>query len=133
MTFTRILLSILLFIAFQTSNDLHAQININEDIEVSRVMSVYSMKAQENAYIEGWRIQVINTDDRRKMEASRSKFGAMFPDLKMTWKHIQPYYQVRAGAFKTRLELEPLLKSLKEEFPKAIPVRDKIEKSELAL
>lgn len=131
MIHARILLVLLLSILLHSSNSLVAQINIKEDIDVSRVMSVYSMKANENAYVDGWRIQVINTDDRRKMESARSKFGAMHPNLEMTWKHIQPYYQVRAGAFKTRLELEPLLQTLKEEFPRAIPVRDKIEKAEL--
>lgn len=130
--YLRFLIAILMLVILHTSNHLMAQVSINEDIQVSRIMSLYSIKAQENAYVDGWRIQVINTDDRRKMESARSKFGATHPNLKMTWKHVQPYYQVRAGAFKTRLELEPLLKSLKEEFPKAIPVRDKLKKTELA-
>ena len=108
-----------------------SQVIINEDFEVSRVLSIYEQKAFENSEIDGWRIQINNTDDRRTMESIRSKFSSSYPTIKMSWEHVQPYYQVKIGAYKTKLELEPFLRELKEDFPRAIPVRAKIEKSEL--
>ncbi len=112
---------------------LHAQVQINESAEISRVMEAYTNKSQARDYIDGWRIQIINTDDRRQMESARSLFGARYPYLKMTWEHVQPYYKVKVGAYKTKLELESFLRELKTDFPRAIPVRDRIYKSELSL
>ena len=107
-----------------------AQVQINESSDISRVMDAYKMKSQERDFIDGWRIQIINTDDRRQMESARSLFGARYPYLKMTWEHVQPYYKVKVGAYKTKLELESFLRELKTDFPRAIPVRDRIYKSE---
>jgi hypothetical protein len=45
--------------------------------------------------------------------------------------HENPYYSLKVGAFETRLDLEPLLSLFKEDFPDAIPFRDRVMKSEL--
>lgn len=113
------------------SNMVSGQVVINEDSQITLAMESYKEKALSESSIDGWRIQIINTDDRRKMESTRSKFASNYPNLKMTWKHVQPYYQVRVGAYKTKLDLEQFLRELKPYFPSAIPIRDKINKSEL--
>ena len=110
---------------------LQAQVTINEEVEISRAMEAYRSIAQSQEYIDGWRIQIINTDDRRQMEAARSKFASTYPYLKMTWEHVKPYYQVKVGAYKDKMDLESFLRELKNDFPRSIPVRDKINKSEL--
>lgn len=110
-----------------------AQVQINESIEIKNVMDAYTTKSKKRDYIDGWRIQIINTDDRRQMESARSLFGARYPYLKMTWEHVQPYYKVKVGAYKTKLELEAFLRELKSDFPRAIPVRDQIYKSEFTI
>ena len=109
-----------------------SQVVINEDEDISRVMAAYKAIAMQNQYVDGWRIQIINTDDRRQMESARSKFAGRYNHIDMTWEHVRPYYQVKVGAYRTKLELEAFLRELKEDFPRAIPVRDKIHKSELS-
>ena len=113
-----------------TSN---AQITVNEEADISRAMDYYQTLANSTDYVNGWRIQLINTDNRRQMEAARSRFSSEYPYLKMTWEHVQPYYKVKVGAYKDKMELEAFLRTLKADFPRAIPVRDKIYKSELSL
>ncbi len=110
-----------------------AQVVINEDIEIAKALEYYKTLANSVDHVNGWRIQLINTDNRRQMEAARSKFSAEYPYLKMTWEHVQPYYKVKVGAYKDKMELEAFLRELKDDFPRAIPVRDKIYKSELEL
>ena len=78
-----------------------------------------------------WRIQLITTNDRRKMEATRSKFYAIYPDIRLNWKHESPYYHVQIGAYRRKIDLQYFLMSLKEEFPNAIPVLERIPKKEL--
>lgn len=126
------ILRIFLFIVCWISTlDISAQITIQEDAAISEVMSIYSIKANESSAINGWRIQLINTDDRRKMEAAKSKFYGLYPNIPIKWEHVQPYYQVKIGEYKTRMDLEPFLQELRVEFPRAIPIRDVIEKIDL--
>lgn len=117
----------LLGLSFQAQS----QVQINEEPEITRAMEFYKTKAQDANSIDGWRIQLINTDNRRQMESARSKFASRYPNLKMTWEHVQPYYKVKVGAYKDKMDLEAFLRELKSDFPRAIPVRDKINKNEL--
>ena len=111
----------------------NAQVVINEEIEIAKALEYYKTLANSTDHINGWRIQLINTDNRRQMEAAKTKFSSQYPYLKLTWEHVQPYYKVKVGAYKDKMELEAFLRELKSEFPRAIPIRDKIYKSELAL
>jgi hypothetical protein len=113
-----------------TSN---AQVVINEEIEIAKALEYYKTLANSTDHINGWRIQLINTDNRRQMEAAKAKFSSQYPYLKLTWEHVQPYYKVKVGAYKDKMELEAFLRELKSDFPRAIPIRDKIYKSELSL
>jgi len=122
-------IGIICFIGFCSTA--FSQVVINEPIEIKNVMDAYTQLSNSREYVDGWRIQIINTDDRRLMETARSKFASRYPYLKMTWEHVQPYYRVQVGAYKSKLELESFLRELKSDFPRAIPVRDKVNKSEL--
>jgi len=84
----------------------------------------------ENA-IKGWRIQIITTNDRRKMEAAKSKFSSLYPDVDLKWNHVAPYYRVKVGAYENKMQLMGFLLELKKEFPGVIPVMDDVKKSEL--
>ncbi len=124
-----IIFTTIIFVLLWTTT-VQAQVTINEEIEITQAMDVFKTLSSNEDQIEGWRIQIINTDDRRQMEAARAKFAAQYPLLKMTWEHVQPYYQVKVGAYKEKLDLEAFLRELKPDFPRAIAVRDKIDKTE---
>jgi len=122
-----------MFFALVVTGSISAQITVNEEADITRAMDYYKTLANSTNHINGWRIQLINTDNRRQMEAARARFTSEYPYLKLTWEHVQPYYKVKVGAYKDKMELESFLRSLKADFPRAIPVRDKIYKSELTL
>ncbi len=108
-----------------------SQVNISEESDVTRLMERYINYSRSTETVPGWRIQIITTNDRRKMESARSKFASLYPHIHQSWKHVSPYYQVQIGAYRTKLDLQSFLIELKEEFPNAIPVMDKIRKEEL--
>lgn len=108
-----------------------AQVTITEEPNIERLMNSYVSSSRSSEYVQGWRIQVITTNDRRKMETARSKCASLYPQFEPVWKHVSPYYQVQIGAYRTKLELQSFLLELKEDFPNAIPVQDKIRKVEL--
>jgi hypothetical protein len=122
-------LFLILLLTLTTS--LEAQVTIVEESNISRLMNSYISQSRSTEFVQGWRIQLITTNDRRKMEAAREKCSNLYPGLKAEWKHVSPYYQVRIGAYRTKLELQSFLIQLKDDFPNAIPVMDRIKKVEL--
>jgi hypothetical protein len=110
---------------------LTGQTVVNEEPEIAVMMNNFVAKHKTNDAIRGWRIQIITTDNRRKMEAARSKFSGMFPDIPIKWQHESPYYKVQIGAYEKKMDLQGFLLELKQDFPTAIPVLDNVYKSEL--
>lgn len=108
-----------------------AQVQIQEEESIKRFMQDYQRVNDENPKQKAWKIQIIATNDRRKMEAAISKFERNFPDHDTNWSHENPYYKVKVGAFETKEDLYSFLLTVKQHFSGAIPVVDDIEKSEL--
>jgi len=106
-------------------------IQITEHGNIRTVMDQYINQNRSNATVEGWRIQIISTDDRRKMESYKEKFESVYPGMYLEWEHRNPWYLVKVGAFKTKLELQAFIQELKDEFPQAIPIKDQVSKAEL--
>ncbi len=106
-------------------------VTVVEDPSIISMMQKFVSANQGEETIRGWRIQIITTDDRRQMEKARSKFLGMYPDIKLSWEHVSPYYKVQIGAYETRMSLQPFLLELKNDFRSAIPVMDNVKKSEL--
>ena len=99
-------------------------INITEDYNVSRVMTRYVDINKNAVGIEGWRIQLVATTDRRKMEQDRQNFMQNYPDISVDWTHEKPYYRLRAGAYRTKLEALRAINMLKKDYPSAFPAKD---------
>ena len=95
------------------------------------MMDKFTNTNRAETSIKGWRIQIITTDDRRKMEAARGKFSGLYPDVEVKWNHVAPYYRVKVGAYENKMQLMGFLLELKRDFPGVIPVMDNIRKSEL--
>lgn len=75
--------------------------------------------------IDGYHILIYNGDNRAKAEAIRLQFMAEFPDFaEVVWD--EPNFKVYVGLFKTRFECMFLFNQIKNKFPTAIVVKDKI-------
>lgn len=110
---------------------LKAQVVIQEEDSIRRFMQDYQASNTKNSTQKAWKIQIIATNDRRKMENAISKFERYFPEHDTNWTHENPYYKVKVGAFETKEDLYSFLLTVKQHFSGAIPVVEDIEKSEL--
>jgi len=122
-------ISAILLVAITYSVD--AQVNVVEDDQVAQMLRNYQSNERAETTIKGYRIQIITTPDRRKMESVRAKFTSMYPDVRMEWNHVSPYYLVSVGAYETKMDLMDFMIDLKKDFRDAIPVVSDIDKSEL--
>ncbi len=102
-----------------------AQVNFSEDYMIERMMTRYKQINQSKPTTSGWRIQVLASTDRRKVEAAYSVFKSRYPYIPCEWKHISPYYKLQAGAYSTRLEAIAALEKIKVHYRTAFPTIDK--------
>ncbi len=114
--------SILFFSLFIST--LQAQISYIEDVAVQGIYNRYISQNRSTTLTLGWRVQIVSTNDRRKMEAVKAEFENKFPELIPVWTYEAPNYKVRVGAFQTKMETEALRNKLRKEFPSAFAVKD---------
>ena len=108
------------------------QVIITEEPSVSALMEKFIEWNAEKDYVDGWRIQIINTDDRRIMERTIALFKSRYPNISnVHWEQVSPYYKVKVGGFGSKIKAQAFLAEVRQNFPSAITVWEKIKESEL--
>lgn len=98
--------------------------------------SLLEISKNNKAYnkIEGYRIQIFmesgNEAVGRAQEAIAT-FSEMFPNIETYLSFGQPYYRVRVGNFRTRLEAENQMRNISLHFNKAFIIKEDIEPPKL--
>jgi len=125
---SRILLICLLAAAWQTA----AAQNIKEEPLIKEMMRQFEADNRNTSTVSGWRIQLLATTDRQKMDNVRQTFQYRYPNIPIDWIHDPPYYKLRAGAFSTKLDAMRLKHILEKDYTGLYLVKDdKIKTTEL--
>ncbi|MEL7121713.1 MAG: SPOR domain-containing protein [Bacteroidota bacterium] len=111
------------FLLFSASQAL-AQINIEEDPVITRMMERYVEVNKSTKSIQGWRIQVFATADRQQFELIKRRFESQYPYISTSWEHTKPFYKLRAGAFASKLEAMQMMQLIKRDYPNSYPAID---------
>jgi hypothetical protein len=77
-----------------------------------------SRNAKKNT--KGFRILVVNTNNRDEAIAAKSKVYANFPELKAYLIYQSPYFRLKVGNFKERKDAEDYQKKMNKLFPKGV-------------
>ena len=56
----------------------------------------------------------------------RAEFASRYPSVNSYLNYDEPYYKVRVGDFRTRLDATRFLKTIQNEYPSAFIVIDRI-------
>lgn len=123
-------ISVIIF-SFFCFASMQAQIVITEDTNVSSLLQRHVDQNKMSTSISGWRIQLMATADRRKVEKEESNFSQNYPTIRVNWEHAKPYYKLKAGAFATKLDATRTLKELKKDYPSAILTKSDVFISEV--
>ena len=122
--------SILLMTLFLCIN-MQAQVQIYEDPGVASLVQKHMDQNRMSSTISGWRIQLLATTDRRKVENEESRFIQRYPLIQVNWEHSKPYYKLKAGAFASKLDATQLLKELKRYYPSALLTKTNVSINEV--
>jgi hypothetical protein len=101
-------------------------------IQDSRVDSIIYRHIQHNQSLEGsdgYRVHIFfdagNQSLNRANQAAR-RYQMLFPDDTAYISFSEPYYRVRVGDFRTRMDAEGHLQKISAEYPNAFIIKDKI-------
>ena len=79
-------------------------------------------------FVQGYRLLVINTNDRNKANEAKAKAYKTFPELKAYLVYQSPFYKLKVGNFKDQKEADVYLKKVQLYFPATVYIiRDMIE------
>ena len=76
--------------------------------------------------ISGFRIQLFSGNERANANAIKTKFLKLYPNQPAYISYQQPYFKIRVGNFRTKLEAKIFYNTIKSEFSDCIIVTDKI-------
>lgn len=77
---------------------------------------------ESRRFVQGFRVQVMNSPDRAKVFAAKAKIYEQFPDYKPYLLYQSPNYKLRVGNFKTQDEAEDAMRQLSKLFPSGLYV-----------
>lgn len=81
--------------------------------------------------LKGFRVQIYSGIKRQPANQARSTFLRDHPKTKAHLNYEQPYYKVRVGDFKTKLEALKYKSGITNKFPFCFIVQDEIDINEL--
>ena len=99
------------------------------------IMKQRQIHAKDNT-IDGYRVQIfmeIGNDALHHADSVKEKFIEQYPDIPIYLIFGQPYYRLRIGDFRTRLEAENMYQQVKKKYRNAFVTADRIELPYIAL
>lgn len=112
------------------------EMNVKFDIEtgIEEVEEAHLEAWQKVGKVEGYRIQLIavaGTNSKKNAQKVLDEFSLLFPEIAVYLSYSEPNFRVRAGNFRTRLDALRVLGSIRQLYPGAFIVKDKIFYTEL--
>lgn len=107
----------------------------NQTQTLLKVKALQEKKAEynrrTNGEVDGYRVKIHFSADKSKMKEAQSKFSGKYSDVATYEDYQQPNWVVMVGDFKTKLEAQQLLKTIKGDFPYAFIVKSRVRPTRL--
>jgi len=100
--------------------------SVIEEPGVSYMMKRFLEINRDRTEFMGYRIQIMFSSDRQRMDKALTRFRINFPDKKVEWTYSRPYYKVYTGAYMTKTDVQMALLRFRKQFPGAIEYQDEI-------
>ena len=103
---------------------------VNRDPRIDRLIEMHRLYNQANPGVDGFRVQIFfdsGNNSKRAAQTAREKFMEAYPDVMAYLTYKAPYYRVRVGDFRTKLEAEGFLFQLASAYPNAFTAPDRIQ------
>jgi hypothetical protein len=97
-----------------------------DNIYLDSLINKNIAKNNINRTISGYRIQLFSGNERINANNIKTKFLRLFPEQTAYLSYQQPYFKIRVGDFRSKLEAKLFYNKIKDEFSESIIIQDKI-------
>ena len=118
-------------IAFAQSN---GSVNVSQDDRIESLISKQRQLYKLDSSFSGYRIHIfmeIGNEALKHAEDVKKQFEKAFPDIPIYLTYVEPYFRLRAGNFRNRVEAEKCLRRIKPKFKEAFVTADMIYRPKL--
>jgi hypothetical protein len=112
-----------------TSQRAPGSVELIRDSRIDSIVQMYVDYTRAQDGFMGYRVQIFfdaGNNSLQKAEAEASQFQMLYPGDTAYISFTQPYYKVRVGDFRSRLEAEGYVRKILPDYPNAFVIKDKI-------
>lgn len=102
-------------------------LNLRQDSRIDRLMQKQREVYAANSTMSGFRVQIfmeIGNEAVDHANVVKKEFEEQYPELPIYLSYEQPYYRLRVGDFRNRVEAEKYLRILKPQYGVAFVTAD---------
>jgi hypothetical protein len=124
-----ICLSLFLALAVAGIAQSNGSLNVRQDSRIESLISKQRRLYDLDSSFNGYRIHIfmeIGNDALKHAEQVKRQFENAFPDIPIYLTYAEPYFRLRAGDFRNRVEAEKCLRRIKPKFKEAFVTADMI-------
>ena len=122
-------LSLFVIMAVAALAQSHGSLNIDQDSRIESLIAKQRSMYRVDSSFSGYRIHVfmeIGNEALQHAEQVKRQFENAFPDIPIYLTYAEPYFRLRAGDFRNRVEAEQCLRRIKPKFKEAFVTADMI-------
>lgn len=115
-------------------NENQGNISINSDPRIDELVKLHVAYNKAFPFMPGYRIQIFmesGNEALNQAEKVKKVFNEKYKNNNAYLIFVAPYYRVRVGDFRTRLEAEKFLQQIIRKYPNAWVIKDEINFPEL--
>lgn len=109
------------------SSNVISKVSIINDAGIDNVLQTY----KSSYTLNGYRIQIFSDNKKQPAREEKAKFLSLYTSVKAHEIYQQPYFKIRVGDFRTKLEAYKFQKEIQLQFPNCFIVKDEIEVEQL--
>ena len=107
----------------------YGSLNVNQDSRIESLIAKQRSLYHIDSSFSGYRIHIfmeIGNEALKHAEQVERQFERSFPDIPIYLTYAEPYFRLRAGNFRNRVEAEKCLRRIKPKFKEAFVTSDMI-------
>lgn len=111
----------------QTEASEVGNVEIIQDSRINTLLEKHKVINEKYPFIEGYRIQIYfesGNYSKKKAGDVKARFQNLFPEADAYIIFQEPYYKIRVGDFRTRLDAQAFLQKIISDFPNAFVVKE---------
>ena len=98
---------------------------------INALVSKYEAILKARNGVDGWRVQIMFKTKKEDIQQLKIAFIKLYPEIPAYLEYEAPYYRVRVGNCRTKLEAIKIKQEISKHFPGAYPVPEIINFSQL--